>query len=62
MSSVDPAISRISTVGLTVTLFLIGAGLSRRTLATVGFKPLLQGVLLWAFIGGLTLLAVTQLR
>ncbi len=62
MQTVDPAISRISTVGLTLTLFLIGAGLSRRTLATVGFKPLLQGVLLWALIGGGTLLAVTQLR
>ena len=62
MHVVDPAISRISTVGLTVTLFLIGAGLSRPTLAAVGFKPLLQGVLLWALIGGLTLLAVTQLR
>ncbi len=62
MHAMDPAISRISTVGLTVTLFLIGAGLSRRTLAAVGFKPLLQGVMLWALISGLTLLAVTQLR
>lgn len=62
MQTLGPAISRISTVGLTLTLFLIGAGLSRRTLATVGFKPLLQGVLLWALIGGGSLMAVTQLR
>ena len=45
-----PALSHIATVGLTLTLFLIGAGLSARTLRTVGWRPLLQGVLLWVFI------------
>jgi uncharacterized membrane protein YadS len=36
--------------GLTVTLFLIGAGLSMATLKSVGVRPLLQGVLLWIII------------
>ena len=35
---------------LTITLFFIGASLSRDVLKTVGFKPLLQGVFLWIFI------------
>jgi uncharacterized membrane protein YadS len=32
---------------LTVTLFLIGTGLSMKTLREVGIRPMLQGVLLW---------------
>ena len=35
---------------LTLTLFLIGAGLSKDTIKTVGFKPLILGLLLWFFI------------
>lgn len=37
--------------GLTVTLFLIGAGLSRKVIKQVGVRPMVQGVLLWIFIG-----------
>ncbi len=55
MNAWDPDLTRLGQTGLTVTLFLIGAGLSKRTLAAVGFKPLLQGVLLWALIAGGTL-------
>ncbi len=35
---------------LTVTLFFIGASLSRDVLRTVGLRPLVQGVLLWMVI------------
>ena len=35
---------------LTLTLFFIGAGLSRTVLKQVGVRPLLQGVLLWILI------------
>jgi len=35
---------------LTLTLFFIGAGLSRSALKMVGVKPLLLGVILWIFI------------
>ena len=36
--------------GLTVTLFLIGAGLSRKVIKQVGVRPMVQGVVLWIFI------------
>jgi uncharacterized integral membrane protein (TIGR00698 family) len=38
-------------LGLTATLFLIGAGISRTTLKKVGWRPLLQGILLWVTVG-----------
>lgn len=53
-------ITRAARTGLTVTLFLIGAGLSRETLKTVGLKPVLQGVALWALISVASLFAVTR--
>ncbi len=37
-------------IGLTATLFLIGAGMSRQTLRTVGAAPLLQAVTLWIIV------------
>ncbi len=36
---------------LTVTLFFIGAGITRNSLKKVGIKPLLLGVILWILIG-----------
>ncbi len=44
--------------GLVLSLFLIGCGLTRETLRGVGFRPLLQGVLLWAAAAGASLAAV----
>ncbi len=41
---------RIARIGLTVTLFLIGSALSRKSLAAVGFRPLILGVILWVLI------------
>lgn len=41
--------------GLTVTLFLIGAGLSRKVIKQVGIRPMVQGVILWIFIGLISL-------
>lgn len=41
--------------GLTVTLFLIGAGLSRGVIKQVGFRPMAQGIMLWIFIGLISL-------
>ena len=40
---------------LTITLFFIGASLSRDVLKAVGIRPLLQGILLWAVISLSTL-------
>jgi uncharacterized integral membrane protein (TIGR00698 family) len=45
-------------IGLTLTLFMIGAGLSRETLKTVGIKPIVQGTLLWALISIISLLMI----
>lgn len=47
--------------GLTLTLFLIGAGLSVAKLKTVGFKPLVLGILLWIAISCVSLVAVLRL-
>ncbi|HYI08228.1 MAG TPA: putative sulfate exporter family transporter [Thermoanaerobaculia bacterium] len=41
---------RIARIGLTVTLFLIGSALTRKTLASVGIRPLILGVVLWLVI------------
>jgi uncharacterized integral membrane protein (TIGR00698 family) len=48
----------VAKAGLTLTLFLIGCGLSRKTLRSVGIKPLLQGVVLWVGISVAALWAV----
>lgn len=51
----------IAKIGLTITLFLIGATLNFTTLKTVGVKPLLQGVILWVFTAFLALLSILYL-
>ncbi|HXR82718.1 MAG TPA: putative sulfate exporter family transporter [Hanamia sp.] len=48
----------VAKIGLTITLFLIGAGLSRSVLKSVGFKPLVQGIILWMIISVVALWAV----
>ncbi len=45
---------------LVVTLFLIGGGLSRAALATVGQRPLVQGFLLWILMASATLGAIVM--
>jgi uncharacterized integral membrane protein (TIGR00698 family) len=47
---IGPYIVIVAKLGLTLTLFLIGAGLSGKVLRSVGLKPLLLGVILWLFI------------
>ena len=54
-------LTTIAKSGLTLTLFLIGCGLSRKVLLSVGYKPLLQGIVLWAFISITALWAVISL-
>ncbi|MFH0735437.1 MAG: putative sulfate exporter family transporter [bacterium] len=44
--------------GLTLTLFFIGAGLSRATIKKVGIKPLVLGIILWFFIAVISLLFI----
>ncbi|HZE27545.1 MAG TPA: putative sulfate exporter family transporter [Terriglobales bacterium] len=42
--------SKLARMGLTVTLYLIGSGISIATLKQVGHRPLLQGVVLWLLV------------
>ena len=62
MESVAPHLVSVSKIGLTVTLFLIGAGLNRTVLKSVGLKPLAQGILLWTFIAIATLVSIIYLK
>ncbi|HEX7413078.1 MAG TPA: putative sulfate exporter family transporter [Bacteroidia bacterium] len=48
----------IAKKGLTVTLFLIGAGLSLDRIKSVGLKPLVQGVLLWMLISVISIVTI----
>lgn len=54
-------VAGIARTGLTVTLFLIGAGLSMARLRAVGVRPLVQGVALWIIVGSTTLWCVKTL-
>ena len=49
-AAVYPWISKAARIGMTVTLFLIGSGISIATLKQVGPRPLLQGILLWLLV------------
>ena len=53
-----PVLSHLGRIGLTVTLFLIGTGISKSTIKQVGARPLLQGVILWAIVAVGTLMAI----
>ena len=59
--AIAPLLTGIAKAGLTLTLFLIGAGLSYAVLKTVGVKPLVQGVVLWAIISVAALWAILHL-
>ena len=53
--AIGNAINGFARKTLTITLFFIGASLSRDVLKAVGVRPLLQGILLWAVISLSTL-------
>lgn len=58
LPSIFDSLVSAAKAGMTVTLFLIGASLSRETLSAVGVRPLIQGVLLWIVISLVSLWAV----
>lgn len=59
-----PVLRHLGILGLTVTLFLIGTGLSMKTLREVGVRPLVQGVVLWIVVaaGSLELIRAGWIR
>jgi uncharacterized integral membrane protein (TIGR00698 family) len=58
---IAPLLVTVAKTGLTLTLFLIGAGLSMSVLKKVGVRPLLQGLILWIVISVAALLTVYNL-
>ena len=50
--------ARAGRIALMLTLFLIGANLTREQLRSVGMRPFLHGLVLWMVVGGATLAAV----
>jgi uncharacterized integral membrane protein (TIGR00698 family) len=53
-------VAEASKRALVLTLFLLGLGISRQTLRKVGPRPFLQGLLLWAAVGGLSLWVIRR--
>jgi uncharacterized integral membrane protein (TIGR00698 family) len=58
LATVFDTFAKLGRCGLTVTLFLIGSGISKATLRKVGVRPMLQGVVLWIVIATLSLWAI----
>ena len=52
------AMNQAGHIGLACTLFLIGTGISRRTLRKAGMGVMVQGVALWIAVATLSLLAI----
>ena len=52
------AVAWVARRALVLTLFLIGAGLTRATLRSVGGRPFLQGLILWLVVAAVSLWAV----
>lgn len=61
VSTFGPAINSISKTALVVTLFLIGAGLSVEKIKSVGWKPLILGIVLWVIVSVLSLVAIVNI-
>ena len=55
-----PTLARLGRLGLAVTLFLIGTGINREMIRKVGARPLVQGVLLWVAVAGVSLWAIVE--
>lgn len=53
-----PYLVMVAKSGLTLTLFLIGSGLSFKVIHIVGIKPFLQGLILWTVISCASLWAI----
>jgi len=58
IEKISPYIINFSKAGLTLTLFLIGTGLSSKLIKSVGIQPVLQGTILWLIISVSTLMSI----
>ena len=60
LRAVYPELARLGRLGLAVTLFLIGTGISRQMIRRVGVRPMVQGILLWIVVGSVSLLSILK--
>jgi uncharacterized integral membrane protein (TIGR00698 family) len=51
-------LNHLGRLGLTATLFLIGTSLSKKTIRQVGYRPLLQALVLWLVVSCASLAAI----
>jgi len=58
IAEISATIVWLARIGLTITLFLIGATLTRRMVRSVGIRPFVHGTMLWIVISVCSLLAV----
>ncbi|MGI4835201.1 MAG: YeiH family protein [Janthinobacterium lividum] len=56
--ALGPVMVNLAKIGLTVTLFFIGAGLSAKVVSSVGIKPYVLGILLWLVISTTSLYVI----
>jgi uncharacterized integral membrane protein (TIGR00698 family) len=61
MAHVTEYTKPISSAAMTLALFWIGCGLSRKTLAAVGWRPLVLALTLWVFISSVSLLVIRSM-
>lgn len=57
-TGISSGINLLAKYMITLSLFFIGAGLTRKTLQAVGVRPLIQGILLWITISCVSLLYI----
>lgn len=58
IAPISATITMVAKRGVVVTLFLIGSGLSKSALQSVGFKPFFQGIILWVVISSVSLITI----
>ena len=57
-AAVFSKLTELGHLGLAATLFLIGTGLTARTIKQAGARVMLQGVLLWIFVAVASLIVI----
>ncbi len=60
LADIEPQIRLTTAIGMSLALFLIGTGLTRAALAKVGWKPMLEAIILWIAIASIALFVVTR--
>ena len=58
--ALGPVMVNLAKIGLTVTLFFIGAGLSGRVVRSVGIRPYVLGIVLWLVISTASLYVILR--